>query len=154
MNTPILSFVLAAMAALSPDRDHTELGGAIAKVVEAERPLFADDGDRRRTASLVVAVAFRESSFVADAIGDHGRSFCAMQIHRSSGGSAALLADAEACVRLGLSMLRTSLRVCPSAPIAWYAAGPKGCTSARAQRISRDRVALAQRLFTTVRPSP
>lgn len=146
----VLPFVLAAMAALQPNVDHAELSQAIATVVDAERPLFRDDVDRRRTAALVVAVAFRESSFVANAVGDHGRSFCAFQIHRSSGGSPALLDDPEACVRTGVAMLRTSLRVCPSHPIAWYARGPRGCAMPRAQRISRDRVALARWLVRTV----
>jgi hypothetical protein len=149
-----LTWVLAAMALLAPDRDHHELASAIASVVDAEPPLFRGDAERRRTAAVVVAVAFRESSFRLDAVGDHGRSFCAMQIHRSSGGSAALLEDADACVRKGLSMLRASVRVCPSAPIAWYAEGPDGCSSARAQRISRDRMAIAHRLVREVHEGP
>ena len=148
----VLPFVLAAMTVLAPGRDHAELGAAIAKVVDAERPLFRDDADRRRTAALVVAVAFRESSLRADVVGDHGRSFCAMQIHRSSGGSPALLEDAEACSRTGVAMLRASSRVCSAHPVAWYAAGPRGCASPRAQRISRDRVALARRLLREVPP--
>lgn len=147
----VLPFVLAAMATLAPGRDHEELGSAIAQVVESERPLFAKDTDRRRTAALVVAVAFRESTFVADAVGDNGRSFCALQIHSSSGGSAALLKDPEACVRKGLEMLRTSLRLCPKSPIAWYARGPRGCEMPKAQRISRDRMAIAKHLYKNVR---
>lgn len=147
----VLPFVLAAMTTLVPGRDHAELGSAIAQVVESERPLFAKDADRRRTAALVVAVAFRESTFMVDAVGDDGKSFCALQIHRSSGGSKELLTDPEACVRKGLEMLRISFRICPKSPIAWYASGPRGCTSPRAQRISRDRMAIAARLYKTVR---
>lgn len=150
----VLPFVLAAMATLAPGRDHGELGGAIARVVESERPLFEKDVDRRRTAALLVAVAFRESTFVADAVGDGGKSFCALQIHRSSGGTPELLTDPDACVRKGLSMLRTSIKICPKSPIAWYASGPNGCVSARAQRISRDRMAIAMHLFTHVHVQP
>lgn len=152
----VLPFVLAAMTTLAPGRDHAELGGAIARVAEAERPLFEKDVDRRRTAALLVAIAFRESTFVPNAVGDGGTSFCAMQIHRSSGGSPELLEDTEACVRKGLAMLRTSLRACPKSPVALYASGPRGCASPRAQRISRDRMALAARLFkkVEVRPAP
>jgi len=147
----ILPFVLAAMTQLAPGRDHSELGGAIARAVESNKPLFANDADRRRTAALLVAVSFRESTFVADAIGDKGESFCAFQIHRSAGGSPALLGDVDACVRTGLNLLRVSLRVCPSAPIAWYASGPRGCGNNRAQRISRDRMNLAAYLYGQVR---
>ncbi len=146
------AFVLASMLKLAPDRDHAELGAAIVQAVDAGPPLFAGDSDKHRTAALVVAVAFREGSFRLAVVGDHGRSFCTMQIHQSSGGSAALLTDADACIRKGLAMLRTSLRVCPSAPVAWYAAGPTGCSSTIAQRISIDRMRLAAWLVREVRP--
>ncbi|HVH44031.1 MAG TPA: hypothetical protein VM925_16885 [Labilithrix sp.] len=147
----ILPFVLAAMTQLAPGRDHHELGGAIARAVDSNQPLFVNDADRRRTAALLVAVAFRESTFVPDALGDKGESFCAFQIHRSSGGSPALLGNVDACARTGLMLLRTSLRVCPSYPVAWYASGPLGCGNGRAQRISRDRMTLAAYLVGQVR---
>lgn len=147
----VLPFVLAAMTQLAPGRDHNELGGAIARAVDSNKPLFANDADRRRTAALLVAVAYRESTFIADAVGDKGQSFCAFQIHRSSGGTPALLSDPDECVRSAMTMLRTSLRVCPSYPIAWYASGPAGCGSTRAQRISRDRMNLAAYLVGQVK---
>jgi hypothetical protein len=147
----VLPFVLAAMTTLAPGRDHSALGGAIARTAESNKPLFESDADRRRTAALLVAVAFRESSLTANVIGDNGKSFCAFQIHSSSGGTKDLLEDVDACVRAGFTLLRTSLRVCPSFPIAWYASGPLGCTNARAQRISRDRMNLAAYLFGQVK---
>lgn len=142
----LLFFVLGAMASLAPGRSHAELATAIAARVLAEPPLFRGDADRRRTAAYLVAVAFREGSLRLDVVGDHGRSFCTYQIHESSGGTRALLTDADACVGTAFAMLRTSMRVCPSAPLAWYASGPAGCENARAQRISRDRMAVAARL--------
>lgn len=147
----VLPFVLAAMTQLAPGRDHTELGGAIARAVDSNKPLFQNDADHRRTAALLVAVAFRESTFIANVVGDNGSSFCAFQIHRSAGGSPALLVDVDACVRSGMGLLRTSLRVCPSHPIAWYASGPLGCKNERAQRISRDRMNLAAYLVGQLR---
>lgn len=143
----MIALVLAAMLALAPGRDHTELAGAVARVVESERPLFAGADGQRRTAALLVAVAFRESSLRNDAVGDGGRSVCAMQIY---GGPRALLTDPEACVRRGLALLRDSMRWCPTAPVAIYAAGPNGCASETARRISRDRMALAAWLERTV----
>jgi hypothetical protein len=148
----LASFVLAAALVLAPGRDHGVLANAIAARVEAEPPLFAGDADRHRTAAYLVAISFRESSLTLGAVGDHGRSFCAFQIHDSSGGSPALLTDADACVRAAFAMLRTSMRVCPAFPLAWYAEGPAGCSSVRAQRISRDRLALAAFVVRTVRP--
>jgi hypothetical protein len=49
-------------------------------------------------------------------------------------------------------MLRESLRVCPSVPLGWYAEGPRGCASARAKRISDDRMQIAAWLVREVKP--
>jgi len=149
----VFPFVLAAMTQLAPGRDHAPLAEAIARVVDAEAPIFADDADRRRTAALLVAVAFRESTFHPDAVGDGGTSFCAFQIHRSSGGTRQLLEEPATCAQMGFAMLRTSVRTCASHPVAWYASGPAGCTNARAQRISKDRMTLAAYLVRRVNPS-
>lgn len=144
----LLAWVLAAMLSLAPGRDHRELGGAIAASLEEGPPLFRDDEDRHRSAALLVAVAFRESSFRNDArskTDDH----CAFQIH----GRPELSRDAGACARVAVAMLRESLRACPAFPLAFYAEGPGACSSARAQRISRDRMAIAARLVRTVTPA-
>ena len=141
----VLPFVLAAMALLSPGKDHAELATAIATVVEAERPLFADDEDRRRTAAIVVAVAFRESSFRNKVI-SKTHDACALQVH----GRPDLAADPVACIRVGLGMLRQSFKSCADYPVAFYASGSGACSNPRAQRISRDRFALAKRLLAEV----
>lgn len=143
----LLPFVLAAMSALAPGRDHTSLAEAIARAVEADAPLFAGDADRRKTAALIVAISFRESTFRNDVV-SKTRDFCHLQINRRP----ELADDAEACTRVGLAMLRTSMRVCPTFPIAFYASGPGACSNARAQRISRDRMAIAARLVREVTP--
>ncbi len=157
---PLLSFVLELSRALDPTHDHAEISDAIAEVVQAERPLFANDESREKTASLIVAVAWREGSLRTNVIGDcvektkdgaciaHPRSFCTMQIHASSGGNSSLNDDPKKCILAGLSMLRSSMRACTEHPLAFYAGGPAGCASPRAQRISRDRLALAARTRT------
>jgi hypothetical protein len=158
----LIAWIAAASTLLAPGRDHDQLTAAIASRAEAGAPLFHEDDDRRRTAAFLVAIAFRESSLRADAVGDHvgGKptSFCAFQIHLPWGAKTAegwtgadLVEDPVKCVTAAMRMLRISMRVCPSAPLAWYAAGPAGCTSPRAQRISRDRMAIAQRLIRDVR---
>lgn len=144
--------MLACMLLLAPRRDHAVLANAIAAVVESESPLFKEDDDKRKTAALLVAVAYRESGFALDAVGDNGTSWCALQISNAVGGGPALLTDANACVREGLRMLRWSIRACPAHPVAMYAAGMIGCTNARAQRISRDRMAIAARLVRETQP--
>lgn len=157
----LLTWILAASSLLAPTRQHDRLAEAITNRVEAEDPLFKGDEDRRRTSALLVAIAFRESSLRADIVGDRvaGKptSFCAFQIHLPWGRTTAegwtaaeLLEDPEKCVTTAMHMLRISMKVCPSFPLAAYAEGPNGCTSARAQRISRDRMAIAQRLVRDV----
>jgi hypothetical protein len=157
----LLAWVLAASSLLAPNRSHDRLAEAIATRAEAEPPLFKEDEDRRKTMALLVAVAFRESSLRHDAVGDHVKgkptSFCAFQIHLPAGRKTAegwtgedLLEDPNKCVTAAYRMLRISVRKCPDHPIAWYAEGPGGCASRRAQRISRDRVLLARRLVKKV----
>ena len=150
--TAISDFAAAAMDRLAPGRDHHELRDAIVAQVEAELPIFKDDADKMRTTAYVIAVAFRESSLRLDAVGDNGHSVCAFQVW---GGSRALLTDAGRCVSVAFAMLRTSARYCPAFPLAWFALGgdaAKACASPHAQRISRDRLALAAWLLRTVKP--
>ena len=160
----LMAWVLAASSLLAPARQHDVLASAIASRAEAEAPLFKGDEDRHRTTALLVAIAFRESSLNEAAVGDHqaGKptSFCAFQIHLPWGAKTAegwtgpeLLEDPEKCVTAALHLLRDSMRACPSSPLASYAEGPAGCESARAQRISRDRLGIAQRLVRDVRVS-
>jgi hypothetical protein len=160
----LLSWVLVATASLAPNRAHEPLARAITAIAEREAPLFRDDEDRKKTVAFLVAVAFRESSLRPDAVGDLAgkdkatpTSFCAYQIHLPWGRKTEegwsgddLAQDAEKCVTVAHRMMQESARVCPAYPLAWYAEGPQGCTSARAQRISRDRMALAQRLLKQV----
>lgn len=156
----LLTFALAVVHAVDPEHDHRVMTDAIVHVVEDERPLFADDASREKTTALVVAVAWREGSLREKVSGDcvdktkegaciaHPRSFCTMQVHSSSGGNESLNEDPEKCIRTGFALLRQSLKACAEHPLAFYASGPTACTNVRAQRISRDRIALAQRLRT------
>jgi hypothetical protein len=142
--------VLSMMVSLSPTEDpiarHGRLATAIATVATEETPLFQDTEKhtgRERTAALLVAVAFRESSLNHDAIGDGGRSKCAMQIY---GGSTTLLDDPVLCVRTGYRMLKESVRFDQAHPVAFYARGPR-FKSEEARRISQDRMNLAAKVL-------
>lgn len=134
----------ASLAPLTDER--AAISDATAIEVAADAPFYTNDEDRVRTLALHLAVAYREGGLETSAIGDGGRSFCAYQIHDSSGGTRELAGDATLCARAGHRMLRASVRICREHPIAWYAEGPRGCESDRARRISRDRVTLAERL--------
>lgn len=162
--TVAASFLLAAAQILAPDRDTTAIVDAIADRIDLERPLFVNDADRRKTASLVLSVAFREGSLGDHVEGDHlnGKptSFCTMQVNLSPGARTAegwtgpeLRDDAAKCVAVGFRMLRDSIRVDPKNPVGFYARGPRW-RGVEAQRISRDRMTLAARLLREVVVSP
>lgn len=142
----VLFALLAWMSMLAPGRSHIELATHVAHVVLEEPPLFKGDESRMRTAALVTAIAFRESSLrhnVTSKTNDH----CEMQINRRPD----LADDTEQCIRVGMTMLRESMRMCPDHPVAFYASGPGACSNERAKRISNDRMALAKRLLASPR---
>lgn len=144
----VLSMCSALVPSSNPVFRHGRLATAIAGVLERRGPLFSGDGSMHKTAALLVAVAFRESTLDVAAIGDHGHSFCAFQIHDSNGGSASLCDSAESCVERAYDSLKVSMRYDAQHPIAFYARGPNGFGSLEAQRISNDRMALAKKLAT------
>lgn len=155
------AFLLKGALLLDPEqtRDYTEITTTIAAVVESEPPLFQNDADKHHTASLILAIGWRESGLRTRIHGDcdeskpgepckgKPHSFGFLQLHDSSGGSEAHNDNPALCTRVGMSMLRTSMRIDPLNPISFYASGPRGYKTERAQRISRDRVALAKHIF-------
>jgi len=140
--------VLAMMLHLSPSETpiarHGALAVAISTVALEEGPLFTNDVDLERTSALLVSVSFRESSLTANITGDGGHSVCAFQIYD---GPKTLNDDPIACVRTGYRMLKASIRVDRTNPVAFYARGPR-FASDEARRISRDRMALARSLLS------
>jgi hypothetical protein len=136
--------ILIWMNTLAPGRSHIDNATAIATILLEEPPLFKGDEDRLRTAAFTVAIAFRESSFRNDVTSKTNDS-CMMQIHSRPD----LAEDPVACMRVAMTMLRESMRMCPDHPLAFYVSGPGACTNARSIRISNDRLAIARRLIAT-----
>lgn len=134
------------------------------QVIAAQDPLFKNDPLKQKTASLIMAVSFREGSLQPSIKGDKDKagkftSFCTMQIHLPFGAKTSegwtgdeLVEDAKKCIIVGVRMLRESMRMCPKHPIAFYAEGKntETCTSSRAQKISNDRMFIAARLVKEV----
>ena len=87
----LLAWVTAASSLLAPAHPNDQLAEAIATRAEAEAPLFKGDDDRRKTSALLIAIAFRESSLQASAVGDHvaGKptSFCALSCSAATSAS-------------------------------------------------------------------
>lgn len=156
----VIAFVTAAAHLLVPMRDHSALDAAIAARVDAELPLFANDADKRRTSAWLVAIGFRESSLTND-ITSKTDDHCAFQIHLAPGekttegwSASDLRSDADKCVAVAFRMLRTSSQMCRPHPLAFFAEGPRGCSSPRAQRIDLDRLNLSKWLIARVPTEP
>lgn len=176
------AWVLALLTSLEPDSPWRETFPATAEAIAAEasqRPIPRQGAER--TAALLVAVAWFESTLRPDAEGDcvaagglavpsvsgrcpagaRARSLCLMQVNETNlaglrATRADLLGDVSRCVSAGAALLRQSYAVCARRPpeerLAWYAGGGPSCpSSSDAVRKSRHRVALAARL-SSVRP--
>ena len=142
---------MKVICASSPARSHANFVSSASRVLGSEPALFRDDDDRRKTAALLTAIAFRESSLDLRAVGDKGRSVCWMQILN---GDRALLEDGDACLRRGMAMVRESFKACAHLPpderLALYARGR--CDSEEGRKISRERHALASWMTRSVKP--
>ncbi len=144
----LIILISTLVALLSPHGNHSLFISSASTVIHEERALFDNDPYKAKTAAFVTAVSYRESTFNFQAK-SKTNDYCAMQIN----GRPDLAEKPEECIRVGMTMLRESMRMCPDFPLAFYASGPKGCTDARAQRISNDRLALARWILGKVRSS-
>jgi hypothetical protein len=165
-----VTYLLAAMVAWvspsmqkqhEPPEDAQARYEAIARDVAAvvldedETPIFSGPGGRARTGLLLLSVASYESYFRKDVddgtrLGDHGRSFCLMQIHVGDGvtregwSGPELVADRKRCVRAALHILLGSFGACRRLPLddrlSAYATGrcEEGSDASRA-RVGRAR---------------
>ena len=133
--TAMLSWVpLHAHAPFESEADAQERYESIARDAAAvamdggEEPLFGGTNGRSETAILMLSIASFESSFkkkVDDGIGrgDHGRSYCLMQIHVGNGttpegwSGPELIDNRQRCFRAALHILRGSFGVCHGLPM-------------------------------------
>lgn len=141
-----LRMMVSVVPSEEPLYRHGRLATEIA-VVSTREPLYKGEDAEVRTAALLVAVAFRESTLKLAEVGDGGHSKCAFQIYD---GPPELLTDAELCVRTGHRMLKESIRVDREHPVAFYARGPR-FKGEEARRLSADRVKLAETLYALAR---
>jgi hypothetical protein len=135
----VLRLVLA-LAVTENVEPPPELASAITAAAE-ERPLA---GEPARMAAVLVAIAWRESRFKADAVGDKGQSVGVWQISRYWKPPA----DVAGQARKAAELVVESFRVCARHPLeerlGWYASGGATCGALAA---SRGRMHLAGRLL-------
>lgn len=137
-------------------------------------PVYPGKDGRKKTASLLLGIAFAESGFAPDVDRgpcyrgkdgkgvrcDSGRSACLMQIQIGAGVTAEgwtqadLFADRERCFRAGLALVRKSFVACAKEgdghALDAYATGV--CGSIIAQAKSRPRLALGRRVYDLAFP--
>lgn len=119
-----------------PGRPRPDVVQAIASEAIAD-PVV---GDAQHTAALLLVVAFRESSYRADVVGDGGRS-CGLY---QSACVSTKLRDPVGQTRIALANIRRSMVACPDYPLAVYASG--SCANVAGRRISSARIAEMHRL--------
>ncbi len=132
------------------------IAAAVAHVAETDEPAFGGTEGRRRSAVLMLAVSYHESSWRAGVDdgtvrGDGGRSWCLMQVNLGKGRTLEgwtgpeLAADRRRCFGAGLAMLRRSVNACrnshPFDRLAVYASGRcnVGREASRARMRTADR---------------
>lgn len=113
-------------------------GGDVEEIAEGIAQTDADVYE----ATMLAAIAWREGGFNLGIIGDGGRAFGTWQLHNVP---RSVLADAGKAARRALFVLRYSIAHCKEAPLAAYAGAP--CGSKVADRISRDREFIRQKMF-------
>jgi hypothetical protein len=127
-----------AMQFVQPSVDHADLAIADTAAIFAHAPLRPTLEDE---IADVVATESDEASLKTEAVGDSGKSHGPMQLWLRPG-----LSTVEN-VGAGIEQLRIAGALCKEHRFADYVAGPSGCTSPRALRLSKHRERLAARIL-------
>lgn len=173
--TTLTAWILNLILTLQPSAPWSETYGrtaeAIARVSEAS-PVFAGEDGPARTAAMLVALAWFESSFRPDAAGDcdrkqpngmcapggRPRSFCLFQIGESNFAALGVTreqvqTDVDVCADAAIRMVRISFQVCRARPLedrlGHYASGGSSCDGVAA---SRNRIRKGMWLFRSTPP--
>lgn len=140
----LAGWILSLMIALQPEapwRDTYEAtASAIDEAVHAQPSLFTDDEEgRAKTAAVLVALAWAESTFKPNAVGRGGVRGL-FQI-AARGGREAF--DPRRASEMALELARESFRLCAGRPVgerlAVYAAGGSSCKSPPGAALAKSR---------------
>lgn len=158
----VTTWLVGAMIAwMPPQRDADRVRyESIAKDMVAvaydpnEAPVFTGDAGRAKTALLMASIASLESGYRADVddgrtTGDHGQSFCLMQV-RVVGKTAEgwtgrdLVSDRKKCFRAALKRIRISFEWCKDHAVDDRLSGYTVGTCRDGEPLSRNRVGRAK----------
>lgn len=154
--------VLAMLRLLAPSSAYgyafPEVAAAISTAANHD-PLFPHRKDGcELTAAILVGLAWHESRFHPNAVGDRGKSFGLYQIQPPTANvDGKLLLIPRNASYVAIDLIRTSFQRCDGRPwderLTWYAASQRVCI--RDERIvsqSRERMQTAMRVFRATFP--
>ena len=151
MITYLAFLVFAEAQRLDSAYDAGPLAQAIA-TASIEAPLFSGPDGAEQTAARLLALAWEESNFRNERVGDGGRACTAFQLHAGAR-CAALTSDLLAAARAAREAVRTSLAACRSLPASERLAVYTGGACDRGRAASRRRHALALRILAGIKLS-
>lgn len=157
------TLVLAALNKIEPFGafvpQYAEVSEAITQAANHD-PLFPDDKDGcRKTAAILVALAWFESRFQPNVVGDHGRSFGLFQIQPPTANVPSnILTNPRTASYIAIDLVRRSFQACEKRPyeerLSWYVSS-NGCPSHPViVKKSMDRLLMATRILPMFNPPP
>jgi hypothetical protein len=138
----LASWILSLMLVLQPQAPwsdtYSSTASAIDQAVQEEPALFSNDAEgRARTAALLVALAWAESTFKPNAVGRRG----VRGLYQVGGRGD--LSDPLKASRVALELIRDSFRLCGGRPVserlAVYAAGGTSCKDPGTEALKKSR---------------
>lgn len=153
--------IMAMLYQLEPSSPHVPKYGEIARSVEEAAnhdPLFDHEAGSEATAAILIALAWHESRFHANVVGDHGKSFGLYQIQPPTAKlDAAILLSPATASKVAVDLIRTSFMACAHRPwierLSWYVASNGCSTHVKIVKKSAERLLLARTLFAKHFPS-
>ena len=138
----LTSWILSLMLALQPEAPwsgtYPETASAIDEAVHAQPSLFSDDDEgRAKTAAILVALAWAESTFKPNAVGAGGTRGLFQVAGKGD------LSDPHKAARVALELVRESFQLCKVRPVeerlAVFAAGGTSCKDPPADALRKSR---------------
>lgn len=157
------TLVLAALNKLEPFGpyvpQYAEVSDAIAQAANHD-PLFPEDKEGcKKTAAILIALAWHESRFQPNVVGDSGRSFGLYQIQPPTANvQSNVLTNPKTASYIAIDLIRKSFQACEKRPyeerLSWYVSS-RGCpTHPVIVKKSMDRLLLAVRVLPMLTPPP
>jgi hypothetical protein len=157
------TLVLATLNKIEPFGPHVPQYAEVAEAITQASnhdPLFPEDKDgSRKTAAILVSLAWFESRFHPNAVGDNGRSFGLFQIQPPTAKvESNILTNPRTASYIAVDLIRRSFQACAKRPyeerLSWYVSS-NGCPSSPIiVKKSMDRLLMATRILPMLNPPP